>query len=128
ECIDAHVLIPGGQQLNHLLALFHRKQWSLLRIAQDGHHQLIENAAAARDQVQMPLGWRIERSGINGHLARQKPSLGTSGMWLPSDSKAQSTLRQCGFPRNLRFSPQSTPEENYASMCQKPQKSFMLTH
>src|ERR1019366_4560206 len=46
-----------------------------LGILKNGDHQFVEDLAAALDQVKMPVGRRIERSGIDGFDALHSPSV-----------------------------------------------------
>ena len=66
EDVHLNVLELGGQGLQHGAAFAQAEQRALLRIAQDGHDQLVENLAAPFNQVQVPVGRRIKRAGIDG--------------------------------------------------------------
>ncbi|MEY2411704.1 MAG: hypothetical protein QOD84_310, partial [Acidobacteriaceae bacterium] len=50
------------------------EQRVLVRIPQNRHDQLIENIAAALDQIQMTVSGRIERAGVDGNYLFQCPS------------------------------------------------------
>src|SRR5690606_370687 len=65
EPVDFHV----GQILRHLPeqldALFQGKQRLFARIVQHRHDQMVENVGRALDDVQMPVGHRIEAARID---------------------------------------------------------------
>ena len=69
EGVDRHVVKALGHRLQHLAAVGHAEQRIFLRIAQNGDHQFVEDLAATLDQVEMAVGRRIERSGIDGFNA-----------------------------------------------------------
>src|ERR1700685_1401774 len=74
ERIEADVLQVRGQLLYHLQPLGHAKHRSLLRVAQDGDDQLLKNLASPLNQIEVPVGWRIKRTGIDGDALVQSSS------------------------------------------------------
>lgn len=51
--------------IEHLDAFFDREKGLFFLVAQDRHQQLIEQGGAALDQIEMPIGDRVEGTGIN---------------------------------------------------------------
>ena len=66
ERIHFHVGKGAGHLAQHFHALGQREQRLLFGVAQHGYHQPAENLGAALDQVEVPVGHRIERAGIDG--------------------------------------------------------------
>ena len=67
EELDAHVVEVRDDLAEHLLALFEREQrLRLLRVADDGHDDVVEVPGGALDDVEVTVGDGIERARAEG--------------------------------------------------------------
>ena len=67
---------PGlrRQLQQHLAALRHAEHRALLRVAQDRDHQFLKDLAASLNQIEVPVGGRIKRPGIDNRALIQSSS------------------------------------------------------
>ena len=70
ERIDFYVRERGGRLSEHVDAFGDRKERLLLGIFENRYDKLTYQARAARDQVQVAVGWRIEGAWVNGDERR----------------------------------------------------------
>ena len=80
ESINLHILEVGSEIVQHQAPLGNAEQGQLLRITQNRDYQLVEDLAAAGDQIQMPVSRRIERAGIDrGNFFQWSSTSGDTG-------------------------------------------------
>src|SRR5262249_56875971 len=100
---DAHARHAGGALVDHLEPLLHGKQRLLGRIRDDGDDELVEDAEAPLDQIQMSVVNRIEHPRIDGALVHAIPR------WCEKAPKTSLSLRrrpkksQGGLPESARL-------------------------
>ena len=75
EYIHPNVPEVRSQGFQHGAALPQAEQRVLVRIPQDRDNQLVEDLAAAVNQIQVPVGRGIERAGIDGNDLLQESSI-----------------------------------------------------
>src|ERR1035438_6327321 len=79
KSVHRHVVKVRSHSLQHLATIGDAEQRVFLGIPKNGNHQLVENPAAALDQVQMAVGGRVERSGIGSFYALHRGPRLTTG-------------------------------------------------
>ena len=72
--VDANILQMRCERPQHLQPLGHAEHRALLRVAQDADHQFLKNLGAPLDQVEVPVGGRIKRAGIDSDAFVQSSS------------------------------------------------------
>src|SRR6185503_20189918 len=65
--------LAGGALVDHLEALLDREQRLLRRVRHHRHDELVEDAQAALDEIQMAVVHRIEHPRIHRPLAHARP-------------------------------------------------------
>src|SRR5262245_12852259 len=70
---DAHAVHARRALVDELEALLDREQRRLGRVGDDGDDELVEDAEAPLDEVQVSVVHRIEHPGIHGALAHEVP-------------------------------------------------------
>ncbi len=66
KSFNPHILIVLDHLFQHLQPFTDGKQRVFFRVAQHGDDQLIKNLAAPLNQVEVPVGYWIKRTGIDG--------------------------------------------------------------
>jgi len=70
EGIHLHVGKRNGRLLQHFDSFGDRKEGLFLRVFENRYDELTDQAGAARDQIQVSVGQRIERAWIDGDKRR----------------------------------------------------------
>ena len=65
---DAEVLVPRGRLVDHLHPLGGGEELGLRRVPDHGDDDLVEDAEAALDEVEVPVVHGIEHAGIHRTL------------------------------------------------------------
>ena len=69
-----------GHGFQHGAPLPQAEERAFLGVAQDGHNQLVKNIASPLDQVEVSIGGRIERAGVDGDNLLQISSQKSLGL------------------------------------------------
>src|SRR4029077_6462368 len=65
----------SGQLAQHFPPLGHAEHGALLRVSEDGDHELFKNLAASLNQVEVPVRGRIKGTRIDGRAFIQSSSV-----------------------------------------------------
>src|SRR5690606_7156681 len=99
ELVHLDIAVVLGDLAHHLHTLVHRKQALLGDVDQHPHHDLVIEVGGTADDVEMPVGYRVERPGTQDTAHNHFPALDQSRPPVPTRGDLRRRPYQTGSPR-----------------------------